>query len=187
MNNTKPNSIDLFLILFCNGDNSAIAKQYKLWLPQLFLIAFRYVQNQEIAEDVVADCFEKLLQMPLEKRKQKFIEEEINLKALLIVMVKNKSLDHLKTTKNRNRIIDGIKNIWNKTSKNSAKEVFANENFEAMLGCLPGKEQKILKMYIEGFKHEEISNQLQLSEKTISNSLSMSRSKIKKLWNVFME
>jgi RNA polymerase sigma-70 factor (ECF subfamily) len=180
-------AIELYLISFCEGDNTAIAKQYKLWLPELYLISYRYVKNQEQAEDVVADCFEKLLQMPFEKRKQKFIYEQINLKALMIVMVKNRCLDYLKTSKNRNRIIDGIKGLWSTTTNNSAKELFSNESFETMLSCLPEKEQLILKLNIEGYKHEEISEQLKLSEKTISNSLSMSRKKIKNLWDIFME
>jgi DNA-directed RNA polymerase specialized sigma24 family protein len=42
-------------------------------------------------------------------------------------------------------------------------------------------------MNLEGYKHEEISEKLQLSEKSISNSLSLSRAKIKNLWSVFME
>lgn len=187
LSDTIQNSIDLYLISFCEGDNTAIAKQYKLWLPELYLIAYRYVKNQEQAEDIVADCFEKLLQMPLEKRKQKFCEEQINLKALLIVIVKNKCLDYLKTTKNRNRIVDGIKSFWATTTNNSVRELFTDEGFETMLSCLPEKEQVILKMNIEGYKHEEISEKLQLSEKTVSNSLSLSRAKIKNLWNIFME
>ena len=59
--------------------------------------------------------------MPLEKRKQKFIEEEINLKALLIVIVKNKCLDYIKTTKNRNRIIDAIYNMTGEKLEKGAK------------------------------------------------------------------
>ena len=187
MKTSQHNSPDLYLISLCEGDNTAIAMQYKKWLPELYLIAYRYTKNQEQSEDIVADCFEKLLQMPLEKRKQKFIVEEINLKALLIVIVKNKCLDYIKTTKNRNRIIDGIKSIWSTSSNNTATAIFTNESFEALLKCLPEKEQLILKMNIDGYKHEEISEKLQLSEKTISNSLSLSRAKIKNLWSVFME
>jgi RNA polymerase sigma-70 factor (ECF subfamily) len=187
LKNLQNTTTDLFLISFCEGDNTAIATQYKCWLPELYLIAYRYTKNQEQAEDIVADCFEKLLQMPLEKRKQKFIEEEINLKALLIVIVKNKCLDYLKTTKNRTRIIDGIKSIWSTSTKNSATRIFTEESFETLLKCLPEREQVILKMNLEGYKHEEISEKLQLSEKTISNSLSLSRAKIKSLWSVFME
>ena len=176
-----------YIASFCNGDNKAIAVQYKLWLPQLYLIAFRYVKNHEIAEDVVSDCFEKLLIMPPEKRREKFIDEQINLKALLIVMVKNKSLDYIKVTDNRNRIKDGLQWFLNKTTQNKIHEKFSEENFKRLVNCLPNKEQIILKMNLEGYKNEEISKKLQLSEKSISNSLSLSRTKIKNLWHIFME
>lgn len=187
LNNATPNSLFLYLIAFCEGDNAAIAKQYKQWLPELFLIAYRYVKNEVEAEDIVADCFEKLLRLSTEKRKQKFITEQINLKALLIVMVKNKSLDSLKMMKNRNRIIEGIKSLWPLATNNSSKIIFTNENFENLLSCLPEKEQIILKMNMEGYKHQEISQKLNLSEKTISNTLSITRIKIKNLWSTFME
>ena len=181
------NTTDPYLISFCNGDNNAITLQYKMWMPELYLIAYRYLKNQEEAEDAVADCFQKLIEMSLEKRKQKFIDDAINLKALLIVVIKNKCLDQLKTSKNRNLIIEGIKILWNTNTNNTAKETFASENFNKMLDCLPKKEQLILKMNLDGYKHSEISEKLNVSEKTISNSLSMSRSKIKNVWNVFME
>lgn len=188
MKNSEINIISqLYITNFCNGDNEAIAIQYKQWLPQLYLIAFRYVKNHELAEDVVSDCFEKLLIMPLDKRKEKFIDEQINLKALLIVMVKNKSLDHIKVNKNRNRIKEGLQWFLNKTSQNAIHEKFSEENFEKLVNCLPQKEQVIFRMNLEGYKHEEISEKLQLSEKSISNSLSLSRTKIKKLWEIFMK
>lgn len=182
MNNTNN-----YIESFCNGDNKAIAAQYKLWLPQLYLIAVRYVKNHEIAEDVVSDCFEKLLIMPAEKRREKFIDEQINLKALLIVMVKNKSLDYIKVTENRNQIKEGLQWFLNKTTQNKIHEKFSEENFKRLVNCLPNKEQIILKMNLEGYKNEEISKKLELSEKSISNSLSLSRTKIKNLWHIFME
>ena len=101
----------LSLQQFCNGENHALSTLYNAWLPELYLVAYRYVQSQQEAEDVVADCFEKLFAMSTAKRHQKFIEEAINLKALLLVMVKNKSLDVIKIKNNRTRIIDGIKKL----------------------------------------------------------------------------
>ena len=187
MNSKEETTIEFYIISFCNGNNDAIALQYKKWIPEFYVIAYRYLKNQDDAEDVVADCFQKLIEMSLEKRKQKFIDDAINLKALLIVVIKNKCLDQLKTSKNRNRIIEGIKILWNTNTNNTAKETFASENFNKMLDCLPKKEQLILKMNLDGYKHSEISEKLNISEKTISNSLSMSRSKIKNVWNVFME
>lgn len=177
----------LNIVLFCQGDNNAFGKLYKQLLPELYLVAFRYLKSSLEAEDVVADCFEKLLMMPVEKRQEKFIENQINIKALMIVIVKNKCLDLLKTNKNRSGIIDKVKNLWPSTAPNLAHKKFTEENFEALFVCLQDKERVILKLNMDGFSHKEISAQLNISEKTISNTLSISRNKIRELWALFME
>ena len=172
---------------FCKGDNQALSTPYKKWLPELYLVAYRYVQCEQEAEDIVADCFEKIFAMPITKRHKKFIEEEINIKALLLVMVKNKSLDVIKTKINRNRILDGIKGFLPTISFNNAKQNLTNDNFKELLNCLPEKEKQIISLSIDGFTNAEIGGQFNLSEKTIANLLAMVRKKVKNLWNTFME
>jgi RNA polymerase sigma factor (sigma-70 family) len=160
---------------------------YSTWLPELYLVAFRYVQSEQEAEDVVADCFEKLFLMPITKRHQKFIKDEINLKALLLVMIKNRSLDVIKTKKNRNRILDGLAKYFPKFGLNGSKQTISNENFKSLLSCLPDKEMKVLTLHLEGFNNIEIGIQLAISEKTVANLLSVARKKVKQLWKIFME
>lgn len=179
-------SDNCLLALYCNGDNKALTQLYKLWLPELYLIAFRYTKQQEDAEDIIADCFEKILQVPIAKRNQKFIEQGIQLKALLIVMVKNKSLDVLKTKKNRNRIVEGIKHLFPIKTNNASLENLTNENFNLLLSCLPEKESVILKLHIEGYTLQEISQNRNIAEKTVSNILALARKKVKELWAAFM-
>jgi hypothetical protein len=53
----------------------------------------RYLKSQEEAEDVVADCFEKLLKMSNENGRKKFIIDQIDLNSLLIVIVKTSAFD----------------------------------------------------------------------------------------------
>lgn len=172
---------------FCQGDNKALGAIYSAWLPELYLVAFRYVQSEQEAEDVVADCFEKLFLMSITKRHQKFIKDEINLKALLLVMVKNRSLDVIKTKKNRNRIVDGLVKFFPKFGLNGSKQTTSNENFKSLLACLPDKEMKIVRLHLEGFSNKEIGIQLEISEKTVANLLCVARKKIKQLWEIFME
>lgn len=174
------------LNLFCQGDNQALAYLYNAWLPEFYLVAYRYVQSEQESEDVVADCFEKLFKMSIDKRKQKFIEEEINIKALLLVMVKNQSLDVVKTRNNRTRIIDGIKKWIPTVGFNDSKQTLTEDNFKNLIACLPEKEKVILSLTMEGYSNEEISKQLELSEKTVANLLSMARKKVKGLWAGFM-
>ena len=172
---------------FCDGENQALSLLYKAWLPELYLVAYRYVQCEQEAEDVVADCFEKIVAMPITKRHQKFIEEQINIKALLLVMVKNKSLDVLKTKNNRNRILDGLKKLLPIEVFNGVNQTLTNDNFKALLTCLPEKEKQIIILNIDGFSNAEIGKKLDLSEKTIANMLSMARKKVTNLWDMFME
>lgn len=171
---------------FCLGDNKALGAIYSAWLPELYLVAFRYVQSEQEAEDVVADCFEKLFLMSITKRHQKFIKDEINLKALLLVMVKNRSLDVIKTKKNRNRIVDGLVKFFPKFVLNGSKQTISNENFKSLLACLPDKEMKIVMLHLEGFSNKEIGIQLEISEKTVANLLCVARKKINQLWEIFM-
>lgn len=174
------------LELFCQGNNEVIVDAYKMWLPQFYLIAYRYLRSQEEAEDVVADCFEKLLKMSITDRHQKFILNKIDLKALLIVIVKNKALDVLKTKKNRIRIIDTLKNWMPTTSKNNSNASFTADDFAILFNSLSEKERKIISLNMEGYSHEEIGSQLNITEKTVSNTLSITRKKIDKLWSIFM-
>lgn len=184
----SPIYISPFLLKqFCDGDNQSFTPLYNAWLPELFLVAYRYVQCEPEAEDVVADCFEKIFRMSIKERKQKFIEEGINIKVLLLVMVKNKSLDVVKTKNNRLRIINGIKKWLPLAINNTVKQTISDDSFNALLCCLPEKEKTIITMNINGYSNKEIAVQLAISEKTVANSLSISRTKIKNLWQQFME
>ena len=91
----KPASINLF----CKGENQVLAHLYKVLIPELYVVAYRYVKSEAEAEDVVSDCFEKLLKMSNDKRNLKFVSKKINIKALLLIMVRNQSLDVLKIKK----------------------------------------------------------------------------------------
>ena len=139
------------------------------------------------AEDAVADCFEKLLKMPIEKRKQKFLVEEINLKALLLVMVKNRSIDVIRARKTRYSFVEGLLNLVPIVGHNGSKQTLTDENFKLLLDCLPEKEKEILSLKIEGFTNQEIGIQLGIPQKTVANKLSLARKKVKSLWKIFME
>jgi RNA polymerase sigma factor (sigma-70 family) len=102
-------------------------------------------------------------------------------------MVKNKSLDVLKTKSNRNRILDGIKKLLPIEVFNGVNQTLTNDNFKALLTCLPEKEKQIIILNIDGFSNAEIGKKLDLSEKTIANMLSMARKKVTNLWDIFME
>lgn len=173
-------------VLFASGNDQVVAEWYNKWKAELFLVAFHYFRNSEDAEDVLSDCFIKLLQMHPKKRKEKFIDEEINVKSLLLVMVKNKCLDEIKQRQNRKRIIGEIMHLFNYSSFNKSIDNIDQACFTALCECLPEKERSILLLDIDGFSRQEIAIKTGLSEKTISNNLTLARKKVKELWEDFM-
>ena len=181
-NYIKPTSLDLF----CKGENQVLAHLYKVLVPELNAVAYRYVKSEAEAEDVVADCFEKLLKMPNDRRMQKFISNKINIKALLFLMVRNQSLDVLKINKNRTRILEGIQKEFPKLALNESYSNYTQSNFYALLATFPEKEKLVLTLTMEGFTKEEIVNNMGISQKTVSNLLCNARRKVKTNWGNHM-
>lgn len=185
MINSTSKKTEKSIVLFCQGKTSAISPLYNEWGTELYFVAYKYLRNKEDAEDVVADVFEKLLKMPVAKRKEKFLDGKINLKALLLVAVKNKALDKIKVENNRKRIQNGMQHSTSNTTKNMVFQTLNNEYLESMLLVLPERERDILKMNMDGYDRNEIGHALNVSPKTVSNSLSTSRSKLKEILEDF--
>ncbi len=179
----KPTSLNLF----CKGENQVLSHLYKVIVSELHLVAYRYVKCEAEAEDIVADCFEKLLKMPNDRRIQKFISNKINIKAMLFIMVRNQSLDVLKINKNRSRILENIQKEFPMLAFNESLTNTTQSNFDALLATLPVKEKTVLTLVIDGFTKEEIVNQMGISEKTVSNLLCNARRKVKNNWVIYME
>ena len=135
----KPTSLNLF----CKGENQVLSHLYKVIVSELHLVAYRYVKCEAEAEDIVADCFEKLLKMPNDRRIQKFISNKINIKAMLFIMVRNQSLDVLKINKNRSRILENIQKEFPMLAFNESLTNTTQSNFDALLATLPVKEKTV--------------------------------------------
>ena len=76
--------------------------------------------------------------------------------------------------------------LFNHTSLNKSIDNIDKESFTELCKCVPEKERLILLMNIDGFSHQEIALKTGLSEKTISNNLTIARKKVKDLWEYFM-
>ncbi len=170
---------------FCHGNNEAILPFYQSVRSQLYLTAYKFIKMKEDIEDVISDVFEKLLQMSPEKRKEKFLTENINLQSYMLTAIKNRCIDKIKISKNRTNIINDVQGEKPKSTQNDVWEKFILVSLEQLTKILPERDQHILKLKINGYKRNEISEMLNLSPKTVSNSLSMSRNKLKHFWNIF--
>ena len=163
---------------FINGNNRALASLYEdLFQPMLF-ISIKQTQDPELSRDVVSEFFVSLLETTIEDRKTKWIEIK-ELKAFFTVIIRNKSIDAIRTKTNRNRIET---NLGNHKITFYENEYAHLEHFEKSIALLNEKEKELYILHFTGYSNIEIGEQLNYSEKTVRNKLSLSRKKLIHLW-----
>lgn len=164
---------------FIEGDNQVLGELYRPMFRKLFFVAYKYTHNEETSFDLVQDLFTNLLHSSIIERKEKWQEIQ-NIEGFLVILIKCKSLDWLKTSKNRERILNKqFENIENE----SLSEIDDNHiKLDKIIQYLSKKEQIILQLHLAGYKNNEIAQLQNQSEKSIRNRLSESRNKLKLLW-----
>lgn len=126
--------------LFCEGDSQAIIPIYNLLVSELYFVAYKYVRNQQDAEDVVADVFEKLLIIPRHRIKKKVIDDGVDFKAFLITVVVHKAIDKFRVQNNRRQILSNIQFFSKKSTHNKVWNQLAEDFFKTAISTLPEKE-----------------------------------------------
>lgn len=163
---------------FLNGDNDALAKLYVDLFEPLVLKAIYYTKKTDVARDIVSSLFVSLLELDKEERQSRWNKIESH-QALLLAIVRNKCLDFLKITQNRERINN---ELFVETSS-EVEKIDMIAHLTACIQELKPDEKQLVELHLQGFSNDEISLKLNLSEKTVRNKLSLTRKSIWKLWH----
>lgn len=163
---------------YIEGDNSALEELYEDLFQPLLFISIKYTKNIELSRDIVSDIFLFLLEATYIDRQTKW-KQVREIDAFLKVIVKNKSIDSVRVNSNRKKI---EKDLSFQSNNNSDLEYIITEHFEKSIGQLNEQEQKLIYLYYQGYSNVEIGEQLNYSEKTIRNKLSLSRKKLIYFW-----
>ncbi len=150
------------------GDESALEKIFYTYQKYLLVIAYQYLNDEGKARDAVQDIF-----MDLWKRRE-HIEIHISLKAFLRQAVINKSLAKIRKEKR----IDLNETAISTHSPNvdGVDKQFENSELQHVVSraidTLPEKCREVFSLSrIEQLSHKEISDQLNISTKTIENHI----------------
>lgn len=163
---------------YLNGNNDALAELYVELFEPLVLKAVYYTQNAEIARDIVSSLFVSLLELDREARQTRWNNIEKH-QALLLAIVRNKCLDYLKITQNRERINN---ELFVEVSADVEK-INMITHLVACIQELKFDEKQLLELHLQGYTNNEISTKLNVSEKTVRNKLSLTRKSVRKLWH----
>jgi len=163
---------------YLNGDNDALAKLYVNLFEPLVLKAIYYTKKPEIARDIVSSLFVSLLELDKEERLSRWDKIESH-QALLLAIVRNKCLDFLKITQNRER----INNELFVETNCDVEKIDMIAHLTTCIQELKPDEKQLVELHLQGYSNDEISLKLNLSEKTVRNKLSLTRKSIWKLWH----
>ncbi|SEB74763.1 RNA polymerase sigma-70 factor, ECF subfamily [Tenacibaculum sp. MAR_2009_124] len=156
------------------GDAEDSKTIFNLYYPRLLFFAKSYVKHHEDAEELVQDVFVKLFS------KKEPIKVKKNLNGLLFTMTRNSCLDFLRRKKRTLYIDDNIlqkeyainyKAIGDDDSMRMIEEELEDQ-IRIAIELLPEKCRNVfVKSRFEGAKNREISEDLNISIKTVENHI----------------
>lgn len=167
-NTPLPDEEHLFRLL-CNGDRNAFDQIYHTYWQKLFLYVVKVIRDKDAAEDIVQEIFVSLWQRRME------ISNQSTLSGYLFTAARFKGInfiqDQLKKGKHVERLIDHFTSRQDTLNESiEAKEL--NTLIDHELEKLPSKMREVFVLSRkENLSHKEISEKLQISDKTVKKQI----------------
>lgn len=153
-----------------SNSDGALDELYHKYAPKLFGICLRYTRNQEEAEDLLHDGFIRILE------NLKFFRHEGSFEGWLRRIMVTSAINHYRKNKQRGmdqELTDYRLNNW--SSDPVIDHLSMNELLE-VIRELPEGYQVVFNLYvIEGYKHREIGEMLEISENTSKSQFMKAR------------
>ncbi|MCC8089473.1 MAG: sigma-70 family RNA polymerase sigma factor [Rikenellaceae bacterium] len=144
-----------------NKDAEALSKLYEKYSSKMLGICYRYVNDLDIAHDLLHDGFITVFSKIADFRGEGSFEgwlRRVFVTTSLGYLRKNKSLKEAGNT-------DDMRNISGNDP--SALEKMSAEELISIISSLPDRYRTVLNLYaVEGFSHKEIAELLNISEGT---------------------
>jgi RNA polymerase sigma-70 factor (ECF subfamily) len=172
-------SSDNDLIQGCRQSNRLAQKfLYERFFGRVFGIAMRYTKNQEEAIDILNTAFLKVF-TSLDK-----YEDNSNLAGWIAKIVFNTAIDHVRRNTKYRQVMDF--NIERDGAvDNDSLDNLQVEDLYRLIQKLPASSRSVFNLYvIDGYKHKEISDLLDISVGTSKWHLSNARKELQELISI---
>lgn len=155
--------------LLSDEDRNAFTQIFKRYNRILLIHAYKKLEQQEVAEDIVQEVFSTLWQ------KRASISVANNLSGYLYTAVKNKALDIIVRKKTEARYVDSLKDFVANAAvltDHLVREKQMREIIEREVAKLPPKMRLVFELSRnQNLSHKEIASQLNLSEQTVTDQI----------------
>jgi RNA polymerase sigma factor (sigma-70 family) len=177
------NNIDQKLISDCiNHKSEAEFRLYKLTYSYLMSICIRYAKSEDKAKEVLNMGFHKIL-----KNLSKYRQNEVPFKAWIRRVMINTMINEFKKEKIHYNNIEYVENYFESGQYSDINEAVARLDMKqiyALIAQLPLVNQQIFNLYyIDGYKHKEIAELLNINENTSKWYLTVAKDKLKEMIN----
>lgn len=157
------------------GDSRAQQLLYERFSSRMYAVCFRYVGNRADAEDVLVTAFTKVFERFSQYRGEGSLEGWIRR------VVVNEALTFLR--RNRAMFLEtDLEEADREPDYHQLADQLEAEDLLRMIGRLPPGYRMVFNLYaIEGYSHQEIAQQLGISENTSKSQLSRARTYLQKM------
>lgn len=165
--------------------DSGFSRIYIVYFPKMVRFAREYVISEEEAQNVVQDMFLYLWE------RRELLDTISNLNAFLFTLIKNRCIDYYRTTarmKEKKLSIEELDerelHLKMEALQQFDTNLFTEDDIENLLEIaiesLPDKCRQVFRLSrLEGLKHEEIAQKMDISVNTVQNHISSALRKLK--------
>lgn len=168
------NISDEELVKGCLQDNRNFQEVlYRKYADQMYSVVMMYAKDADDAADILQESFINVF------RKLHDFRFESPLGAWIRRIVVNKALEHFRKKQRKRELIEELSYEETPLMDGILERINASE-IVRLVNDLPSKAAAILKLYaIEGYKHNEIAEMLEISEGTSKSQLNRARTLLK--------
>ena len=168
------------IIVGCyDGNRKHQEALYNMFSSKMFGVCLTYTKDRALAQDILHDGFFKVF------KKFEQYNASWSLNAWIRRIIVNTAIDHFRKT-NRVSNVDFQESIYLAGSYDETSEISKSSDLSDIINMLPKGAKTIFNLYtIEGYKHKEIAEMLNISVGTSKSQLTKAKSVLRKLVNKY--
>ena len=171
-----------------NGDDSSFDMLYHKYADKVYYFAVTYLRRQEDAEGLTQDIFIKIWENRFS------LKPDLSLNSYIFTIAKNTIFNKNRKKINEQAYLEYLKNHLDNIYDKTENDIMLNEVkrwIDDVVEDLPAKRKHIFRLSrFEGLSYKEISEKLQLSERTVETHIRLAlktiRSALSKHFTVFL-
>ncbi|UZD21143.1 RNA polymerase sigma factor [Algoriphagus halophytocola] len=161
------------------GNVKAYRTLFQEFYDSLCLFANKYLQDFDNSEDIVQEAFITVWDY------RKDINSYASLKSFLYTVTKNKCLSFLKNNARKNDLLNGASFFTEMFYEANVVEEETYRLLEKGIKELPDQSRKIIQLHLEGFKNQEIADELNISINTVKTLKKNAYKNLREIIGVF--